>query len=46
MALSTGVPKSQVREVKGGSHMLLLDHPEGVAEAIRHFIRAHSPIAE
>ena len=26
---------------KGGSHMLLLEHPEEVARAIRDFIRAH-----
>jgi pimeloyl-ACP methyl ester carboxylesterase len=46
MALSTGLPRSQVRQIKGGSHMLLLEHPEEVAQAIRHFIRAHSPTAK
>jgi pimeloyl-ACP methyl ester carboxylesterase len=42
-ALSSGLPSSQVRELKGGSHMLLLEHPEEVAQAIRDFIKAHWP---
>lgn len=42
-ALSSGLPGCQVRELKGGSHMLLLEHPEEVARAIREFIQAHWP---
>jgi len=38
-ALSNGLPNREVREIKGGSHMLLLEHPEEVADAARHFIR-------
>jgi len=45
-ALSTGLRRSVVREIKGGSHMLLLEHPQAVAEAIRHFIRGHAPTAQ
>jgi pimeloyl-ACP methyl ester carboxylesterase len=29
--------------IRGGSHMLLLEHPEEVSQAIRDFIRAHLP---
>lgn len=43
MALSAGLPRNHVREIKGGSHMLLLEHPEQVAEAIREFLRARLP---
>jgi pimeloyl-ACP methyl ester carboxylesterase len=39
-ALSGGLPNCQVREVKGGSHMLLLEHPEEVAQLIRDFVQA------
>src|SRR5437879_10935414 len=39
-ALSDGLPNRAVREIRGGSHMLLLEHPEEVALAIRDFIRA------
>jgi pimeloyl-ACP methyl ester carboxylesterase len=31
-ALADGLPNRQVREIKGGSHMLLLEHPEKVRE--------------
>jgi esterase len=41
--LSAGLPRSEVREIRGGSHMLLLEHPEEVAQAIRQFIRVHAP---
>jgi pimeloyl-ACP methyl ester carboxylesterase len=41
-ALSAGLPQAEVREIKGGSHMLLLEHPEEVAQAIRQFIGAHA----
>ena len=40
-ALADGLPNRQVREIKGGSHMLLLEHPEEVAQIIRDFLRAH-----
>ncbi len=39
--LSNGLPNSEVREIKGGSHMLVLEHPEEVAAAVRDFIRRH-----
>ena len=42
-ALAEGLPNRQVREIKGGSHMLLLEHPEVVARIIRDFLRAHLP---
>jgi hypothetical protein len=29
-ALSMRLPRSEVREIKGGSHMLLLEHPQEV----------------
>ena len=37
-ALSAGLPRNEVREIKGGSHMLLLEYPEEVAQAIKQFI--------
>jgi len=40
-ALANGLPSREVCEIKGGSHMLLLEHPEEVAGAIREFIRRH-----
>lgn len=36
--LSSGLLNRDVREIKGGSHMLLLEHPEEVAEAVRRFL--------
>jgi pimeloyl-ACP methyl ester carboxylesterase len=42
-ALVDGLPNREVREIKGGSHMLLLEHPEQVARIIRDFLRAHLP---
>jgi len=39
--LSNGLPNREVREIKGGSHMLLQEHPEEVAAAVRDFIRRH-----
>src|SRR5438093_3385406 len=42
-ALVEGLPNREVREIKGGSHMLLLEHPEEVARIIRDFLRAHLP---
>lgn len=44
-ALSDGLPSRQVREVKAGSHMLLLEHPEEVADVVRRFIRRHTVAA-
>jgi pimeloyl-ACP methyl ester carboxylesterase len=40
-ALSNGLPNREVREIKDGSHMLVLEHPEEVAAAVRDFIRRH-----
>jgi len=40
-ALSSGLLNREVREINGGSHMLLLEHPEEVAGAIRDFLRRH-----
>lgn len=42
-ALVEGLPNREVREIKGGSHMLLLEHPEEAAQIIRDFLRAHLP---
>jgi pimeloyl-ACP methyl ester carboxylesterase len=42
-ALADGLPNRQLREIKGGSHMLLLEHPEVVARIIREFLRVHLP---
>ena len=42
-ALVEGLPNREVREIKGGSHMLLLEHPEEVTQTIRDFLRAHRP---
>src|SRR6058998_2142046 len=39
VALADGLPNREVCEIKGGSHMLLLEHPQEVAVAIRDFIR-------
>ena len=41
-ALSDGLPNREVSEIKAGSHMLLLEHPEAVAGVIRDFIRRHN----
>ena len=38
--LSNGLPNREVQEIKGG-HVLLLEHPEEVAAAVRDFIRRH-----
>ena len=40
-ALSNGLPNREVREINDGSHMLLLEHPEEVAAAVRDFLRRH-----
>ena len=45
-ALSMGLPRSEVREVEGGSHMLLLERPEEAAQAIRQFLRAQAPTGQ
>ena len=47
-ALVKGLPNHELREIKGGSHMLLLEHPEEAARAIRDFIELirHSCIAQ
>jgi pimeloyl-ACP methyl ester carboxylesterase len=42
-ALADGLPTREVREIKGGSHMLLLEHPEEAARIIGDFLRAHLP---
>jgi 3-oxoadipate enol-lactonase len=42
-ALAEGLPNHEIREVKRGSHMLLLEHPEEVAAAIRDFIGRRVP---
>jgi pimeloyl-ACP methyl ester carboxylesterase len=38
-ALVDGLPNHELREIKGGSHMLVLEQPEHAADAIRDFIR-------
>jgi len=37
-ALADGLPNRELREIKDGSHMLVLEHPEEVAALIRHFL--------
>jgi pimeloyl-ACP methyl ester carboxylesterase len=39
-ALADGLPDREVREIKDGSHMLVLEHPEEVAALIRNCISA------
>ena len=36
--LSNGLPNREVQEIKGGSHMLPLEHPKEVAAAVRDWI--------
>ena len=43
-ALSSGLPTNELRAIRGGSHMLLLENPQDVAYAIRHFLGAHAPM--
>ncbi len=38
-ALANGLPDHEVREIEGGSHMLLLERPDVAAEVIRNFLR-------
>ena len=38
--LQRGLPRCEVREIPGGSHLLLLEYPERVAKAIREFLRS------
>lgn len=38
-ALTGGLPDHELQEVAGGSHMLLLEHPDVAAELIRDFLR-------
>ncbi len=40
-ALAAGLPSREVREIEGGSHMLLLERPEAVADVVRDFVRRH-----
>ncbi len=44
IALGKALPRCELREIQGGSHLLLLEYPQEVAAAIRHFIgrQAHS----
>jgi pimeloyl-ACP methyl ester carboxylesterase len=44
-ALVDGLPNNELREIKGGSHMLLLEQPEHAAETIRDFVRRRVPQA-
>jgi pimeloyl-ACP methyl ester carboxylesterase len=41
--LSSGLATNQIREIAGGSHMLLLEQPEEAAAVIREFLRPHLP---
>ena len=40
-ALAEGLPKREIREIEGGSHMLLLEDPDVVVSAVRDFLRRH-----
>jgi pimeloyl-ACP methyl ester carboxylesterase len=40
-ALADGLPNREILETEGGSHMLLLEHPEVVAPAVHDFIGRH-----
>ncbi len=37
-ALGKGLPRCEVREIEGGSHLLLLEYPQEIAAAVRDFI--------
>jgi len=37
--LQRRLPRCEVREIPGGSHLLLLEYPERVAKAIREFLQ-------
>jgi pimeloyl-ACP methyl ester carboxylesterase len=39
VGLAAGLPNHEVREIAGGSHMLLLEYPETIAATARDFIR-------
>jgi pimeloyl-ACP methyl ester carboxylesterase len=39
--LVDGLPHREFVEIKAGSHMLVLEHPEEVAAIIRRFISSH-----
>jgi pimeloyl-ACP methyl ester carboxylesterase len=41
-ALAEGLPRREIREIEGGSHMLLLEHPDIVISVIREFLTRHS----
>jgi pimeloyl-ACP methyl ester carboxylesterase len=41
-SLEAGLPSREVREIQGGSHMLLLERPEVVADCLREFLRTHA----
>jgi pimeloyl-ACP methyl ester carboxylesterase len=40
-ALADGLPDRELHEIKDGSHMLLLEHPEEAARSVREFLQAH-----
>lgn len=40
-ALAAGLSSAEIREVQGGSHMLLLEYPEVVASTVRAFVRRY-----
>lgn len=40
-ALVHGLPNRELREIQGGSHMLLLEHPDVVASTVRDFLVRH-----
>ena len=42
-ALADGLPDRKLRDIKDGSHMLLLEPPEEAAQTMREFLRAHLP---
>jgi pimeloyl-ACP methyl ester carboxylesterase len=42
VALANGLRTHEVREIRGGSHMLLLEQPEAVAAAVRDVLRRHA----
>jgi pimeloyl-ACP methyl ester carboxylesterase len=44
-ALVGGLPDHELREVEGGSHMLLLEQPEVAADVVRDFLRRRAILA-
>jgi len=45
-ALAEGLPNCEIREIEGGSHMLLLEYPDLVAATVVAFLQRHLPTSK